>query len=69
MVLEDALAERAHALRAFSRFYTAIIGALEEGLLETPYSLTEARVIFESGGSRRSTWPIYAARSTSIPDT
>jgi DNA-binding MarR family transcriptional regulator/N-acetylglutamate synthase-like GNAT family acetyltransferase len=49
MVLEDALAERAHALRAFSRFYTAIIGALEEGLLETPYSLTEARVIFELG--------------------
>ena len=49
MVLEDTVAERAQALRAFSRFYTAIIGALREGLLETSYSLTEARVIFELG--------------------
>src|SRR6476619_4091313 len=49
MVLEDTVAERAQALRAFSRFYTAIIGALGEGLLETSHSLTEARVIFELG--------------------
>lgn len=34
-------------VRAFSRFYTNVIGALREGLLRTPYSLTEARVIFE----------------------
>jgi DNA-binding MarR family transcriptional regulator/GNAT superfamily N-acetyltransferase len=34
-------------LRAFNRFYTRVIGVLEEGLLRTPYSLTEARVIFE----------------------
>src|SRR5689334_11484892 len=34
-------------VRAFNRFYTGVIGVLEEGLLETPYSLTEARVIFE----------------------
>ncbi|HET9847114.1 MAG TPA: bifunctional helix-turn-helix transcriptional regulator/GNAT family N-acetyltransferase [Candidatus Dormibacteraeota bacterium] len=39
--------ERVDALRAFTRFYTNIIGVLEEGLLKTPYSLTEARVIFE----------------------
>jgi DNA-binding MarR family transcriptional regulator/predicted N-acetyltransferase YhbS len=35
------------AVRSFNRFYTDLIGALRGGLLDTPYSLTEARVIFE----------------------
>ncbi|MBV9278444.1 MAG: bifunctional helix-turn-helix transcriptional regulator/GNAT family N-acetyltransferase [Chloroflexi bacterium] len=35
------------AVRAFNRFYTAVIGVLREGLLRTPYSLTEARLLFE----------------------
>jgi DNA-binding MarR family transcriptional regulator/GNAT superfamily N-acetyltransferase len=35
------------AVREFNRFYTNVIGLLREGLLDTPYSLTEARVIFE----------------------
>ncbi len=39
--------ERIAAVRAFNRFYTQVIGVVAEGLLETPYSLTEARVIFE----------------------
>jgi DNA-binding MarR family transcriptional regulator/GNAT superfamily N-acetyltransferase len=39
--------ERVEAVRAFNRFYTHHIGVVSEGLLETPYSLTEARVIFE----------------------
>ena len=39
--------ERVAAVRAFNRFYTHLIGVVSEGLLETPYSLTEARVIFE----------------------
>ncbi len=34
-------------IRAFNRFYTDVIGVLHEGLLRTPYTLTEARVIFE----------------------
>ncbi|RKS68965.1 MarR family transcriptional regulator with acetyltransferase activity [Actinomadura pelletieri DSM 43383] len=34
-------------VRAFNRFYTGVIGVLGEGLVRTPYSLTEARVIFE----------------------
>jgi DNA-binding MarR family transcriptional regulator/predicted N-acetyltransferase YhbS len=49
MIRSELLDERAGALRAFSRFYTAVIGALQEGLLETQYSLTEARVLFELG--------------------
>jgi DNA-binding MarR family transcriptional regulator/GNAT superfamily N-acetyltransferase len=34
-------------VRAFNRFYTRVIGALEAGILGTPYSLTEARILFE----------------------
>jgi DNA-binding MarR family transcriptional regulator/GNAT superfamily N-acetyltransferase len=35
--------------RAFNRFHTGLVGALDEHLLETPYTLTEARVLFELG--------------------
>ncbi|MEV0968732.1 bifunctional helix-turn-helix transcriptional regulator/GNAT family N-acetyltransferase [Microtetraspora glauca] len=34
-------------VRAFNRFYTGVIGVLGAGMLDTPYSLTEARVLFE----------------------
>jgi DNA-binding MarR family transcriptional regulator/GNAT superfamily N-acetyltransferase len=34
-------------VRAFNRFWTARISLLDAGLLDTAYSLTEARVIFE----------------------
>jgi DNA-binding MarR family transcriptional regulator/GNAT superfamily N-acetyltransferase len=35
------------AVREFSRFYTNVIGVLREGLLDTPYTLTEGRVVYE----------------------
>ena len=38
---------RIDALRRFNRFFTRRIGVLREGLLHTPYSLTEARILFE----------------------
>lgn len=40
-------AEEIDTVRSFNRFYTGVIGVLGEGLVRTPYSLTEARVIFE----------------------
>ena len=41
--------EQIEAFRAFNRFHTGLVGALNEHLLETPYTLTEARVLFELG--------------------
>jgi DNA-binding MarR family transcriptional regulator/GNAT superfamily N-acetyltransferase len=41
--------DRVAAIRAFNRFYTARIGVLRDGLLRTPHSLTEARVLYELG--------------------
>jgi DNA-binding MarR family transcriptional regulator/N-acetylglutamate synthase-like GNAT family acetyltransferase len=35
--------------RAFNRFHTGLVGALDEHLLETRFTLTEARVLFELG--------------------
>jgi DNA-binding MarR family transcriptional regulator/GNAT superfamily N-acetyltransferase len=40
-------AARVGRVRAFTRFYTNALGVLKEGLLDTPHSLTEARLIFE----------------------
>lgn len=41
------LDQRIEAIRAFNRFWTAQIGVLRASHLDTEYSLTEARVIFE----------------------
>lgn len=43
----EATDDQVAAVRAFTRFYTRVIGILEEGLLQTPYSVTEARILFE----------------------
>ncbi len=44
---DDILSHRVAAVRRFSRFYTRIIGVLQEGLLHSRFTLTEARVLYE----------------------
>jgi DNA-binding MarR family transcriptional regulator/N-acetylglutamate synthase-like GNAT family acetyltransferase len=38
---------RISEIRAFNRFYTKVIGVLQAGMHDSPYSLTEARALFE----------------------
>lgn len=41
--------DHVEAVRAFSRFYTRVMGVLEEGLHGSPYPLPEARLLYEIG--------------------
>src|SRR5258708_211457 len=41
--------EKIGAVRQFNRFFTRQIGVLREGLLHSPYPLTDARILFELG--------------------
>jgi len=50
------------AVRGFNRFYTNVIGLLRGKYLDTPYSLTEARLLFEL--AQRDTSEVTGLRRT-----
>ena len=47
--------QRIEAVRRYNRFYTRRIGLLREGLLESPFTLTEARAIYELAHHEKAT--------------
>lgn len=49
------IAERIAAVRGFNRFYTRQIGVLTEDYLKSPFSLTEARLIYEIAHHEKTT--------------
>jgi len=47
--------QRIAAMRRFNRFYTRQIGLLDEGLLDSPFSLTQVRTLYELANSPQPT--------------
>jgi DNA-binding MarR family transcriptional regulator/GNAT superfamily N-acetyltransferase len=53
--MQTDLDQRVAAVRRFNRFYTPMIGLLQEGYLDGPFSLTQVRVLYELAARRQTT--------------
>lgn len=62
-----AFAQRVESVRLFNRFYTRHVGALGEHLLDSPFSLAEARVIYELANRERPTASLLSQELTLDP--
>jgi DNA-binding MarR family transcriptional regulator/N-acetylglutamate synthase-like GNAT family acetyltransferase len=52
---KNGLPQHIESVRSFNRFYTRQIGALNEHLLKSPFSLAEARIIYELAQHEKAT--------------
>lgn len=61
MTADTDLVADAKRLRAFNRFHTALVGALDRRILDSPFPLAEARILFELAEAERRREPVDAA--------
>jgi len=54
-MIPSKITQRVKAVRSFNRFYTRQIGLLTDHLLDTPYSLSQARILYELNQERNLT--------------
>src|SRR5262245_8134829 len=59
--MTDLFEQRIAAVRRFSRFYTRELGLLQESLVHTRFSLTQARVLYELAQRKQVTASALAA--------
>ena len=52
---ESGISQHVDAVRRFNRFYTRQIGVISEAYMKSPFSVTEARVIYELASHEQTT--------------